>query len=78
MASSAPEDRPPHAVCMPYPAQGHVTPMFKLAKLLHARGFHITFVNTEYNGLPYYFVLWEESDVNINLCSIISLNALPS
>ncbi|KAF8780660.1 hypothetical protein HU200_001263 [Digitaria exilis] len=34
---------------MPYPAQGHVTPMFKLAKLLHARGFHVTFVNTEFN-----------------------------
>ncbi|TVU13649.1 hypothetical protein EJB05_37069, partial [Eragrostis curvula] len=49
MGSSAPEERPPHAVCMPYPAQGHVTPMFKLAKLLHARGFHVTFVNTEYN-----------------------------
>ncbi|KAG9451453.1 hypothetical protein H6P81_011418 [Aristolochia fimbriata] len=39
----------PHAVCIPYPAHGHVTPMLKLAKLLHFRGFHITFVNTEYN-----------------------------
>ncbi|XP_024032008.1 UDP-glycosyltransferase 85A3-like [Morus notabilis] len=39
----------PHAVCLPYPAQGHITPMLKLAKLLHQRGFHITFVNTEYN-----------------------------
>ncbi|KAL5705209.1 7-deoxyloganetin glucosyltransferase [Ranunculus cassubicifolius] len=39
----------PHAVCIPYPAQGHVHPMLKLAKLLHHRGFHITFVNTEYN-----------------------------
>ncbi|KAK9287185.1 hypothetical protein L1049_015596 [Liquidambar formosana] len=39
----------PHAVCIPYPAQGHINPMFKLAKLLHHRGFHITFVNTEYN-----------------------------
>ncbi|KAG9451455.1 hypothetical protein H6P81_011420 [Aristolochia fimbriata] len=38
-----------HAVCIPYPAQGHITPMMKLAKLLHYRGFHITFVNTEYN-----------------------------
>ncbi|TVU13655.1 hypothetical protein EJB05_37075, partial [Eragrostis curvula] len=45
----APEGKPPHAVCMPYPAQGHVTPMLKLAKLLHARGSHVTFVNTEYN-----------------------------
>ncbi|XP_020222645.1 7-deoxyloganetin glucosyltransferase [Cajanus cajan] len=39
----------PHAVCIPYPAQGHINPMLKLAKLLHLRGFHITFVNTEYN-----------------------------
>ncbi|KAL5705214.1 7-deoxyloganetin glucosyltransferase [Ranunculus cassubicifolius] len=39
----------PHAVCIPYPAQGHINPMLKLAKLLHHRGFHITFINTEYN-----------------------------
>uniref|UniRef100_A0A453AAH1 Glycosyltransferase n=5 Tax=Aegilops tauschii TaxID=37682 RepID=A0A453AAH1_AEGTS len=39
----------PHAVLVPFPAQGHVTPMMKLAKVLHRKGFHITFVNTEYN-----------------------------
>ncbi|KAL9289793.1 hypothetical protein ACSQ67_024448 [Phaseolus vulgaris] len=39
----------PHAVCIPYPAQGHINPMLKLAKLLHLKGFHITFVNSEYN-----------------------------
>ncbi|MQL93637.1 hypothetical protein Taro_026287 [Colocasia esculenta] len=39
----------PHAVCIPYPAQGHINPMMILAKLLHSKGFHITFVNTEYN-----------------------------
>ncbi|KAL5537919.1 hypothetical protein UlMin_044235 [Ulmus minor] len=39
----------PHAVCVPFPAQGHVNPMMQLAKLLHSRGFHITFVNTEFN-----------------------------
>lgn len=38
-----------HVVCIPYPAQGHIRPMLKLAKLLHSKGFHITFVNTEYN-----------------------------
>jgi hypothetical protein len=41
----------PHAVCVPFPAQGHVTPMMRLAKLLHWRGFHITFVNTEFNHM---------------------------
>ncbi|THG03243.1 hypothetical protein TEA_024181 [Camellia sinensis var. sinensis] len=39
----------PHAVCFPMPFQGHVTPFLKLAELLHHRGFHITFVNSEFN-----------------------------
>ncbi|XP_074581872.1 7-deoxyloganetin glucosyltransferase-like [Curcuma longa] len=43
------EKKPPHAVCVPFPAQGHITPMLKLAKLLHSHGFHVTFVNTHYN-----------------------------
>uniref|UniRef100_A0A0R0KDJ9 Uncharacterized protein n=1 Tax=Glycine max TaxID=3847 RepID=A0A0R0KDJ9_SOYBN len=39
----------PHAVCIPYPGQGHITPMLKLAKLLHFKGFQIPLVNTEFN-----------------------------
>ncbi|OUZ99623.1 UDP-glucuronosyl/UDP-glucosyltransferase [Macleaya cordata] len=39
----------PHTLCLPFPAQGHINPMMQLAKLLHSRGFHITFVNTEFN-----------------------------
>nr|QEA68978.1 UGT85K22 [Panax ginseng] len=39
----------PHAICVTFPAQGHVIPMMQLAKLLHSRGFYITFVNTEFN-----------------------------
>ncbi|XP_030444959.2 7-deoxyloganetin glucosyltransferase-like [Syzygium oleosum] len=39
----------PHAVCIPYPAQSHIGAMLKLAKLLHHKGFHISFVNTEFN-----------------------------
>ena len=39
----------PHAVCIPFPAQGHINPMLMLAKLLHSKGFHITFVYTHYN-----------------------------
>ncbi|XP_021740240.1 7-deoxyloganetin glucosyltransferase-like [Chenopodium quinoa] len=38
----------PHAVCIPFPLQGHINPMLQLAKILHSKGFHITFVNTEY------------------------------
>ncbi|KAK8931102.1 UDP-glycosyltransferase 85A2 [Platanthera zijinensis] len=38
-----------HAVIVPYPTQGHITPAFTLAKLLHSHGFHITFVNTDFN-----------------------------
>ncbi|KAL2335383.1 hypothetical protein Fmac_016596 [Flemingia macrophylla] len=47
MSDSA--ERKPHAVLLPFPIQGHINPLFKLAKLLHLRGFHITFVHTEYN-----------------------------
>ncbi|KAJ4828660.1 hypothetical protein Tsubulata_019531 [Turnera subulata] len=39
----------PHAVLVPFPAQGHVNPFMQLGKLLQSRGFHITFVNTEHN-----------------------------
>ncbi|KAJ1696242.1 hypothetical protein LUZ63_004754 [Rhynchospora breviuscula] len=39
----------PHAVLIPQPAQGHVTPMLQLGKVLHSRGFYITYVNSEYN-----------------------------
>ncbi|XP_050384598.1 7-deoxyloganetin glucosyltransferase-like [Argentina anserina] len=39
----------PHAVCIPGPAQSHIKAVLKLAKLLHRRGFYITFVNTEFN-----------------------------
>ena len=43
------KEHKPHVVCIPYPAQGHVNPMLKLAKLLYFKGFHVTFVNTEFN-----------------------------
>ncbi|KDP29701.1 hypothetical protein JCGZ_18636 [Jatropha curcas] len=39
----------PHAVLIPFPAQGHINPFMQLAKLLHSRGYHITFVNNEFN-----------------------------
>ncbi|WCJ44440.1 UDP-Glycosyltransferase superfamily protein [Euphorbia peplus] len=49
MASSPPPPPPLHVVCVPFPAQGHINPMLQLSKLLHQKGFHVTFVNTEYN-----------------------------
>ncbi|KAF5192303.1 Udp-glycosyltransferase 85a8 [Thalictrum thalictroides] len=39
----------PHAVLFPFPFQSHINAMLKLAKLLHCKGFQITFVNTEFN-----------------------------
>ncbi|XP_057974118.1 7-deoxyloganetin glucosyltransferase-like isoform X1 [Malania oleifera] len=48
-AALKPSKHKPHAVCIPYPAQGHINPMLQLAKLLHHSGFHVTFVNTEFN-----------------------------
>ncbi|XP_020549891.1 7-deoxyloganetin glucosyltransferase-like [Sesamum indicum] len=49
MAPAPDTCKKPHAVLVPFPAQGHLNPFLKLAKLLHHRGFHITFVNTEFN-----------------------------
>nr|POE60288.1 7-deoxyloganetin glucosyltransferase [Quercus suber] len=39
----------PHVVCIPFPAQSHIKAMLKFSKLLRHRGFHVTFVNTEFN-----------------------------
>ncbi|KAK9989045.1 hypothetical protein SO802_029284 [Lithocarpus litseifolius] len=36
---STPEAIKPHVVFIPYPLQGHINPMLKLAKLLHHKGF---------------------------------------
>ncbi|CAL5329653.1 hypothetical protein CsSME_00010080 [Camellia sinensis var. sinensis] len=49
MGSRSVADEKPLVVCIPFPAQGHVNPFLKLSKLLHTKGFHITFVNTEHN-----------------------------
>ncbi|KAH9612058.1 hypothetical protein KSS87_017564 [Heliosperma pusillum] len=38
-----------HAACIAWPAQGHITPMLQLAKILNSKGFYITFFNTEHN-----------------------------
>lgn len=37
----------PHAVVIPFPAQGHVIPFLELSYCLVDRGFHVTFVNNE-------------------------------
>jgi hypothetical protein len=42
-------DQKPHAVCVAAPFQSHIKAMLKFSKLLHRKGFCITFVNTEFN-----------------------------
>ncbi|EAZ00187.1 hypothetical protein OsI_22191 [Oryza sativa Indica Group] len=41
--------RAAHAMLFPFPCSGHINPTLKLAELLHSRGVHVTFVNTEHN-----------------------------
>ncbi|XP_058787302.1 linamarin synthase 1-like [Vicia villosa] len=49
MDSTPNHTQKPHALFVPFPAQGHVSPSMQLAKLFRCNGFHITFVNTEFN-----------------------------
>ncbi|KAK0585763.1 hypothetical protein LWI29_033747 [Acer saccharum] len=37
----------PHVMFLPFPAQGHIKPMMKLAELLNQAGSQVTFVNTD-------------------------------
>ncbi|MCO5557891.1 hypothetical protein L7F22_011463 [Adiantum nelumboides] len=39
----------PHVVMLPFPMQGHITPLMQLSKLLATRGFDVSFVTSEYN-----------------------------
>ncbi|KAJ0973881.1 hypothetical protein J5N97_015846 [Dioscorea zingiberensis] len=41
--------RRPHALLLPYPAQGHVLPLMELAHRMVSHGFTITFINTHFN-----------------------------
>ncbi|KAL7619277.1 UDP-glycosyltransferase 85C1 [Lactuca sativa] len=41
------DEKKPHVLFIPFPAQSHIKCMLKLARLLHHKGLHITFVNTE-------------------------------
>ncbi|KAL7619278.1 UDP-glycosyltransferase 85C1 [Lactuca sativa] len=43
------DQKKPHVVFIPFPTQSHIKCMLKLARLLHHKGLHITFVNTESN-----------------------------
>ncbi|KAI3737274.1 hypothetical protein L2E82_27271 [Cichorium intybus] len=43
------DQKQPHVVFVPYPAQSHIKCMLKLARILHGKGLHITFINTQAN-----------------------------
>ncbi|KAL1150554.1 hypothetical protein V6Z11_A10G269200 [Gossypium hirsutum] len=40
---------PPHVLVLPFPLQGHINSMIKLAELLALAGFKLTFLNSHYN-----------------------------
>eukprot|EP01018_Ginkgo_biloba_P018578 Gb_16816 [translate_table: standard] len=40
-----------HALVIPHPLQGHITPLFHLSEKLAAKGIIVTFVTTQYNHL---------------------------
>ncbi|WOL17665.1 UDP-glycosyltransferase 83A1-like [Canna indica] len=61
----------PHALVLPYPAQGHVIPLMELSHCLVDHGFRITFVNTEFNHERVVAALSKESRTDeFNLLSV--------
>ncbi|KAL2508352.1 UDP-glycosyltransferase 76E2 [Forsythia ovata] len=44
------EGRKPRVVLVPFPYQGHITPMLQLGAILNSRGFSITVAHTEFNS----------------------------
>ncbi|WCJ25600.1 UDP-Glycosyltransferase superfamily protein [Euphorbia peplus] len=59
-----------HVLIIPYPAQGHVTPLMHLSHRLTNLGFRITFVNTEFNHKRVISAANHPMDSLINLVSI--------
>lgn len=53
----------PHTVFLPFPAQGRVKPMLKLAELLSYASSQVTFTNTEYvhDHLLYIYVILKKT-----------------
>ncbi|XP_077216136.1 7-deoxyloganetic acid glucosyltransferase-like [Tasmannia lanceolata] len=49
MAEGAHEKKVPHVLVFPFPAQGHINSMMKLAQLFSLAGFRVTFLNSEHN-----------------------------
>ncbi|XP_066370767.1 DIMBOA UDP-glucosyltransferase BX8-like [Miscanthus floridulus] len=47
---AGPHPRRRHVLLFPLPYQGHINPMFRLAGVLHARGFAITVFHTSFNA----------------------------
>ncbi|XP_022894030.1 UDP-glucose iridoid glucosyltransferase-like [Olea europaea var. sylvestris] len=44
------EGQQPRVVLVPFPYQGHITPMLQLGSILNSRGFSITVAHTEFNS----------------------------
>lgn len=62
----------PHALVIPFPAQGHVIPLMEFSHCLAATGFKITFVNTEFIHERVMGAL-SERDNNQNQIRLVSL-----
>ncbi|KAL4582002.1 hypothetical protein LXL04_006539 [Taraxacum kok-saghyz] len=62
----------PHAILVPYPAQGHVIPMMELMQRLVKQGVKVTFVNTDFTHKMVTNAMSEDDKLN-DLASLVSI-----
>lgn len=68
----------PHVLVIPYPAQGHVIPLFELSRCLVKHSIEVTFVNTEHVHMQMKNALAMEDEIGSKIHHVFISDGLES